>query len=71
MKGHTLKLFKNILTKFKNLFQFRLTKFSQTWFKHLWVEGIQICSYEGPCPFIRGDTGNIKNSKYMYTVIEC
>ena len=71
MKGHTIKLFKNILTKFKNLFQFRLKKISQTWIKYLWVEGIQICSYKGTCPFIRGDTGNIKNSKYMYTVIKC
>ena len=23
--------------------------------KHPWVKGIQICSNEGPCPFLRGD----------------
>ena len=35
--------------------------FNQTWHKHLWVKGIQVCSNEGPHSFPRGD--NYKSAK--------
>ena len=41
--------------------------FNRTWHKHHWVEGIQVCSIEGPRPFSRGDNNEIVKfySKYL------
>ena len=33
--------------------------FNQTWYKHSWVKGIQVCSDEGSHSFPRGDNNKI------------
>ena len=39
---------------FRFIIQNERTNFIQTWHKHPWVNGIQVCSNEGLCRFPRG-----------------
>ena len=36
--------------------------------KHPWVKGIQFCSEEGPCPFLRGDNYEIPNENTLIQI---
>ena len=41
------------------LLQNHLTNFNQTWYKRPWINEIQICLNERPCPFPRVDNKKI------------
>jgi hypothetical protein len=76
MKGQVLfkgeiitKIEKNVVGSFKNLLlQNHWANFNQTYgTNYPWVEGIQVCSYEGDSPSPRGDNSErVKILKFFF-----
>ena len=57
----------SVFSYFRLLLQNHWANSTKLGTKHPWVEGIQVCSNEGPCPSPRGDNSEIVNlySKYL------